>query len=223
MSGEIYPRQAQCQPRPTSAGEVGARQGIQQQRIAQGVRSGSLTARETARLEGKEAGVIPKSARSAANAGTLTRRSGGQVNRQQNRLSGQIYRNKHNAARSRSEGTCSRLNFQYTPQSETRPLRRNFAVRLPGPVPRTCACGKPGPSSFWRRPAGRRPQRSSTRALYRGWSGASSFCSGRLSSALLLRLDLSSRHAPSFLRNLRPERKLGRRLLESNRYKNCRN
>jgi hypothetical protein len=99
MSGEIY-RDKHNANRTNFRGEVGARQGIQQQRIAQGVRSGSLTAGETAGLEGKEAGVNREiRADRAANGGTLTPQERGQVNRQQNRLSGQIYRNKHNAAR----------------------------------------------------------------------------------------------------------------------------
>lgn len=98
MSGEIY-RDKHNASRTNYRGEVGARQGIQQQRIAQGVRSGSLTAGETARLERREAGVNREIRRDRAqNGGTLTPQEHRQVNRQQNRLSGQIYRNKHNAA-----------------------------------------------------------------------------------------------------------------------------
>ena len=71
----------------------------QQDRIAQGVKSGSLTPRETAHLENKEAGLnkeIRKDRR--ANGGNLTNKEKAQVNRQQNRLSRNIYRDKHNAA-----------------------------------------------------------------------------------------------------------------------------
>jgi hypothetical protein len=99
MSGEIY-RDKHNANQTNFHGEVGARQGIQQQRIAQGVRSGSLTAGETARLERKEAGVNREVRTDRAqNGGTLTPQQRRQVNRQQNRLSGQIYRAKHNAAR----------------------------------------------------------------------------------------------------------------------------
>lgn len=98
LSGEIY-RDKHNASRANFRGEVGVRQGIQQQRIAQGVRSGSLTAGETARLERGEAGVNHEiRADRAANGGTLTPQERRQVNRQQNRLSGQIYRDKHNAA-----------------------------------------------------------------------------------------------------------------------------
>ncbi len=98
LSGEIY-RDKHNASRTNFRGEVGVRQGIQQQRIAQGVRSGSLTAGETARLERGEAGVNHEiRADRAANGGTLTPQERRQVNRQQNRLSGQIYRDKHNAA-----------------------------------------------------------------------------------------------------------------------------
>jgi len=99
MSGEIY-RDKHNTNRTNFRGEAGVRQGIQQQRIAQGVRSGSLTAGETAPLERKEAGLNREiRAERTQNGGTLTPQERRQVNRQQNRLSGQIYRDKHNAAR----------------------------------------------------------------------------------------------------------------------------
>ncbi len=72
----------------------------QQDRIAQGVKSGSLTPRETANLENKEAG-LNKEIRNdrRQNGGNLTNKEKAKVNRQQNRLSRNIYRDKHNAAR----------------------------------------------------------------------------------------------------------------------------
>jgi hypothetical protein len=72
----------------------------QQDRIAQGVRSGSLTPRETAHLENKEAG-LNKEIRNdrRRNGGNLTNNQKSQINRQQNHLSRDIYRDKHNAAR----------------------------------------------------------------------------------------------------------------------------
>jgi hypothetical protein len=77
--------------------EVGKRAENQQDRIAQGVKSGQLTAGETAHLESNEA-KINKEVRNdrAANGGKLTPQERRQVNRQQNRESRQIYRDKHN-------------------------------------------------------------------------------------------------------------------------------
>jgi len=69
----------------------------QQDRIAQGVKSGSLKPRETAHLERKEAS-LNREIRSdrKANGGNLTNNQKAQVNRQQNHLSKDIYRDKHN-------------------------------------------------------------------------------------------------------------------------------
>lgn len=79
--------------------EVGWRQQNQQQRIAQGVKSGSLTAGETAHLEGREANLNHEiHADRQATGGKLTPGEHAQVNRQQNRISNSIYRDKHNAA-----------------------------------------------------------------------------------------------------------------------------
>jgi len=83
---------------PTYAAEVDTREANQQARIAQGVRSGQLTPGETAHLEHKEAGIHREIKQErAANGGHLTAGERAQVNRQQNRVSGQIYRAKHNS------------------------------------------------------------------------------------------------------------------------------
>jgi hypothetical protein len=80
--------------------EVGQRAENQQDRIAQGAGSGRLTAGETANLESKEASVNREvRADRALNGGKLTNREKGIVNQQQNKMSGQIYRDKHNAAK----------------------------------------------------------------------------------------------------------------------------
>ncbi len=77
--------------------EVGQRERNQQERIAQGVKSGQLTAGETAHLEGREAAINKEVHNDrAANGGTLTSAERRQVNRQENRTSGAIYRKKHN-------------------------------------------------------------------------------------------------------------------------------
>jgi hypothetical protein len=82
----------------SGAAEVDRRERRQQERIADGVRSGELTPRETARLERKEARINREIERDrAANGGTLTPAERRRINRQQNRLSRQIYREKHDA------------------------------------------------------------------------------------------------------------------------------
>jgi len=70
----------------------------QQDRIAQGVKSGQLTAGETSNLETKEAAINGETrADRAANGGKLTAAEKQQINKQQNGLSKQIYNDKHNA------------------------------------------------------------------------------------------------------------------------------
>ena len=78
-------------------GRVATRQERQQHRIGNGVKNGSLTARETSHLEGREAALHHEvRADRRANGGNLTNTEKRQVNRQQNRLSHSIYRDKHN-------------------------------------------------------------------------------------------------------------------------------
>jgi len=78
------------------AGEVGRRQARQQARIAQGVASGQLTARETARIETKEAALQrEKVSMRALNGGTLTAGEKVVLNQQENKLSHRIYVQKH--------------------------------------------------------------------------------------------------------------------------------
>jgi hypothetical protein len=79
--------------------EVGKRAENQQDRIGQGVRSGQLTAGETANLEKKDAAVNQEVRTDRTlNGGHLTPQEKRIVNRQQNNLSNQIYQDKHNAA-----------------------------------------------------------------------------------------------------------------------------
>src|ERR1019366_4022340 len=79
-------------------GEVGARQENQQDRIAQGIRSGQMTGGGAARAEKNQKGVNQIHADRAANGGKLTGSELEQVNREENRTSRQIYREKHNGA-----------------------------------------------------------------------------------------------------------------------------
>jgi hypothetical protein len=83
-----------AQPKPT----IAQRKENQQDRIANGVKSGQLTAGETANLESKEAAINGETrADRAANGGKLTSDEKQQINQQQNQLSKQIYNDKHNA------------------------------------------------------------------------------------------------------------------------------
>ena len=78
---------------------IAERKENQQDRIANGVKSGQLTAGETANLESKEAAINGETrADRAANGGKLTSAEKKQVNQQQNQLSKQIYQDKHNAS-----------------------------------------------------------------------------------------------------------------------------
>ena len=99
VSKDIYTQKHDAQTQNVNPkSEVGQRQRNQQERIAQGVKSGQLTAGETAHLEGREAAIHNEVHNDrVANAGTLTAAERRQVNRQQNRTSGAIYRKKHNA------------------------------------------------------------------------------------------------------------------------------
>ena len=77
---------------------VGQRRENQQDRIANGIRSGQLTPRETSNLENKEQGVNHEVAgMRQANGGKLTPADKAVVNHRQNKLSGQVYNKKHNA------------------------------------------------------------------------------------------------------------------------------
>ena len=78
--------------------EVNQRQRNQQKRIGEGVENGSLTPAETARLEKQEAAIHHEvKTERKANGGKLTPQERRQVNRQQNRESKRIYRQKHDA------------------------------------------------------------------------------------------------------------------------------
>ncbi len=100
LSGAIYRDKHNAAVQPPVTGKISARAENQQDRIAAGIASGRLTAGEAARLEGREAGLNHEvRAMRQANGGTLTPGDRAVVNRQQNTLSGGIYRLKHNASR----------------------------------------------------------------------------------------------------------------------------
>ena len=97
LSNQIYTDKHNANTAKFGNNEVGQRRENQQDRIAQGVRSGQLTAGETAHLENTQQGVNREVAgMRQANGGKLTGADKVAVNQQQNRASRQIYNKKHN-------------------------------------------------------------------------------------------------------------------------------
>jgi hypothetical protein len=87
-----------AQTNPPQPGVVGERKQNQQDRIANGIDSGQLTAGETKNLERREANLNRNERRMrAADGGNLTAADRARLNRQENHISGQIYQDKHNA------------------------------------------------------------------------------------------------------------------------------
>ena len=80
-----------------TAQRIEKRKENQQDRIAQGVASGELTPKATARLETKEAALNKEIRRDRRDGGKLTRAERRKINRQQNALSRRIARQKHDA------------------------------------------------------------------------------------------------------------------------------
>ncbi len=79
----------------TQAPGLHTRHQRQERRIAQGIRSGQLTVRETRRLRGEQA-CIGRAARRMRADGRLSRQERFRLHRMQNRSSRDIYRLKHN-------------------------------------------------------------------------------------------------------------------------------
>jgi hypothetical protein len=86
-------------PATPAYSKVGVRAENQQDRIANGVRSGQMTAGETKNVESREANINHEvKTDREANGGTLTPEEKAHVNQQQNNVSKSIYDDKHNAA-----------------------------------------------------------------------------------------------------------------------------
>src|ERR1700720_1852377 len=98
LSNQIYDDKHNAATQNYGKSEVGQRQENQQDRIAQGVKSGQLTAGETAKLENNQRAINQQvKADRAANGGKLTAGEKAQVNKEQNQQSKNIYNKKHNA------------------------------------------------------------------------------------------------------------------------------
>jgi hypothetical protein len=100
----IAPSALFCQntaPTPTPGKNdynINQRKTDQQKRIANGVKSGQLTAGETSRLEHQEAGINKEErGMRAQDNGHLTKQDRKTLHSQQNQESRRIYRDKHNA------------------------------------------------------------------------------------------------------------------------------
>jgi hypothetical protein len=99
LSKQIYQDKHNANTAQYGNNKVGQRRENQQDRIAQGVKSGQLTAGETAKLENQQKGINQQvKADRAANGGKLTSGEKQQVNKEQNQASKNIYKKKHNAA-----------------------------------------------------------------------------------------------------------------------------
>lgn len=98
LSKSIYQDKHNANTAHYGNNEVGQRRENQQDRIAQGIRSGQMTAGEAARTENREQGINQQiHADRQANGGKLTGGEKKQINREQNGASRQIYRQKHNS------------------------------------------------------------------------------------------------------------------------------
>jgi hypothetical protein len=98
ISSKIYQDKHNANTAHYGNGVIGQRRENQQDRIAQGIRSGQMTPGEASRQERREQGLNREIAgMRQTNGGRLTPGERGLVNQQQNRQSRQIYREKHNA------------------------------------------------------------------------------------------------------------------------------
>jgi len=76
--------------------QVNNREENQQQRIAKGIQNGKLNSKQTANLEKRETSVQNREQKDMAkNNGHLTKAEQKGINRQQNRISKSIYKDKH--------------------------------------------------------------------------------------------------------------------------------
>jgi hypothetical protein len=96
LSREIYREKHDAARQAPANGRINSRKDNQQERIGQGLQSGQLTAGEAAKLEHREANLNRRQARMAASGGKLTQGERNALNKQQNAISEDIYRTKHN-------------------------------------------------------------------------------------------------------------------------------
>jgi hypothetical protein len=96
VSKQIYTDKHNAATQPKANGPIDRKEN-QQDRIAQGVKSGSLTPSETAKLESKQASINHEEHNMrAADNGHLTGQDKAALNKRQNNQSKAIYKDKHN-------------------------------------------------------------------------------------------------------------------------------
>ena len=95
LSGSIYADKHNATTAHYGNIEVGQRRENQQDRIANGIRNGSMNAGQASRDENREQGINEQIHADRQGNGKLTGQEKGQINREQNRMSGKIYRQKH--------------------------------------------------------------------------------------------------------------------------------
>lgn len=97
LSKQIYQDKHNAAKAAQPGTELNDRRVAQRDRIAQGIKSGQLTAAETAHIENREVNTNRSEvAMKAANGGKLTGGDKAALNRQYNHTSQTIYRDKHN-------------------------------------------------------------------------------------------------------------------------------
>jgi hypothetical protein len=100
LSNQIYDDKHNATTDHFGSGEVGQRQENQQDRIAQGMKSGQLTAGESARLENQQQSINQeKRGMKAADGGKLTAGDKAVLNKRENNASKNIYNKKHNTTK----------------------------------------------------------------------------------------------------------------------------
>lgn len=100
LSNQIYQDKHNAAQAHYGNGTISQRREDQQDRIAQGIKSGQLRPGETAKLENQQQGINRTvSGMRQANGGKLTQADKAAVNQQQNKASRNIYNKKHNSAR----------------------------------------------------------------------------------------------------------------------------
>ncbi|HXM64745.1 MAG TPA: hypothetical protein VN950_28035 [Terriglobales bacterium] len=101
LSNQIYQSKHNAAVRNTDPKSgIGKTEQTQQEHIAQGLKSGQLTAGESTHLENQEAKINSERANDlAANGDKLTPQEKAQIKQQQKQVSKQIYKDKHNNAK----------------------------------------------------------------------------------------------------------------------------
>lgn len=100
----------------------------QQQRIEQGLKSGQLTPREAARLEGAQARTERAEAKSMKD-GTVTQEEQRRINSMQNKVSRDIYREKHDAQTANPKNPASRRMAADIQRNKNQQMRINAGLK----------------------------------------------------------------------------------------------